>query len=86
MMCWQTPCLEGPRQMLTKYIDAAMRHARYDILKDDGGFYGEIPRCRGVYACGATLEQCRSALAEVLEDWIFFRIHKHLPFASAMPQ
>ena len=65
--------------MLTKYIDAAMRHARYDILKDDGGFYGEIPRCRGVYGCGATLEQCRSALAEVLEDWIFFRIHKHLP-------
>jgi len=65
--------------MLTKFIDAAMRHARYEILKDDGSFYGDIPSCRGVYAYAATLEECRSALAEALEDWLLFRIHKHLP-------
>ena len=64
--------------MLTKYIDAAMRQARYEILKDDGGFYGEIPQCRGVYACAPTLEGCRLALTDALEDWILFRIHKHL--------
>ena len=65
--------------MLSRYIQAAMRHARYEILKDDGGFYGDIPRCRGVCACAPTLEECRSALADALEDWLLFRIHKPNP-------
>ena len=65
--------------MLTRYIEAAMRRARYEILKDDGTYYGEIPGCRGVYANASSLEACRAALAETLEDWLLFRIHRHLP-------
>jgi len=64
--------------MLTKYLEAAMRHAHYEILADDGTFYGEIPDCRGVYANARSLEECRAELAEVLEDWLLFRIHKNL--------
>ena len=64
--------------MLTKYIEAAMRHAHYEILKDDGTYYGEIPKCRGVYANALTLEECRSELEQVLEDWVLFRIYKNL--------
>ncbi|MCJ7675623.1 MAG: type II toxin-antitoxin system HicB family antitoxin [Sedimentisphaerales bacterium] len=64
--------------MLTKYLEAAMRHAHYEILEDDGTYYGEIPQCRGVYASAPTLEECRSELAQVLEDWLLFRIHKNL--------
>ena len=64
--------------MLTKYIKAAMRHAHYEILAENEGFYGEIPECRGVYANASTLEECREELAEVLEDWLLFRIHKNL--------
>jgi predicted RNase H-like HicB family nuclease len=64
--------------MLTKYLDAAMRHAHYEILSDDGTYYGEIPQCQGVYANAPTLEQCRTELAEVLEDWILFRTYKNL--------
>ncbi len=55
--------------MLTDYIQAAMRRARYEIL-DDGTFYGEIPDCAGVYADAETLERCREHLREVLEGWI----------------
>ena len=65
--------------MLTKYLEAAMRHARYEILKDDGTYYGEISKCRGVYSNARTLEQCRAELADALEDWLLFRIHRHLP-------
>ena len=65
--------------MLTKYLDAAMKHAHYEILSDDGTYYGEIPECRGVYANAPTLEECRSELAEVLEDWLLFSIHRNLP-------
>lgn len=55
--------------MLTDYIQAAMRHAHYEIL-EDGTYYGEIPDCPGVYAQAGTLEGCRDQLREVLEDWI----------------
>ena len=64
--------------MLTKYIEAAMRHAHYEILADDDSIYGEIPECRGVYANASTLEECREELGEVLEGWLLLRIHKNL--------
>lgn len=65
--------------MLTQYIKAAMRHARYEILLLDSTFYGEIPECSGVYANAATLEECREELEEVLEEWILLRVAQHLP-------
>jgi hypothetical protein len=34
--------------MLTRYIQAAMHRATYEILPDDRTFYGEIPGFAGV--------------------------------------
>jgi predicted RNase H-like HicB family nuclease len=51
-----------------------MEHAHYEILPDDGTFYGEIPECAGVYSNAATLEKCRDELEDVLEEWILFRV------------
>jgi predicted RNase H-like HicB family nuclease len=65
--------------MLSDYLHAAARRATYEILPEDGDFYGEIPPCPGVHATGKTLENCRTALLEALEDWILFRVHRHLP-------
>ena len=56
--------------MLTNYIQAAMRQARYEILSDDNSFYGEILGFQGVWANAPTLEACREELQEVLEGWI----------------
>jgi predicted RNase H-like HicB family nuclease len=64
--------------MLLEYIQAGLRHARYEILSDDGSYYGEIPECRGVYANACTLEDCREELREVLEEWVLFRVHRNL--------
>lgn len=64
--------------MLRNYLKAALRHARYEILSDDGSFYGEIPECNGVYANAATLEACREELEEVLDEWVLFRVYKNL--------
>jgi predicted RNase H-like HicB family nuclease len=68
--------------MLTQYIQAAMRQANYKILADDEGFFGEIPGFQGVWANAETLEACRDELAEVLEEWIFFRLSDHLPLPT----
>jgi predicted RNase H-like HicB family nuclease len=65
--------------MLTRYIRAAMHPARYEILPDDGSFYGEIPEFDGVYANARTLEACREELEEILEEWILLRVSKNLP-------
>jgi hypothetical protein len=49
-----------------------MRHARYELLEDDGTFYGEIAELPGVWANAATLEACRDEIAEVLEGWVIW--------------
>jgi len=64
--------------MVRQYIDAAMRHAKYEILAEDSTHYGEIEGFDGVYANAATLEDCREELEEVLEEWILFRISRNL--------
>jgi predicted RNase H-like HicB family nuclease len=68
--------------MLKKYIRAAMGKARYEILRDDGTFYGEIVGFGGVWANADTLEACRDELEEVLEGWILFRVSLHFPLPA----
>ena len=65
--------------MLSQYIQAAMRQAKYEILPDDGSFYGEIPDFQGVWANAETLEDCREELVEVLEGWIFLHLADNTP-------
>jgi predicted RNase H-like HicB family nuclease len=66
-------------EMLTRYIQAALRAAHNEILTDDGTYYGEIPGFEGVWANAASLEECRQELEEVLEEWIQFRVSRQLP-------
>ena len=68
--------------MLTDYIRAAMHRATYEMLTDDGTFYGEIPGFQGVYANAATLEACRDELEEVLEEWLVLRLSRNLPLPT----
>ena len=65
--------------MLTGYIRAAMRRAKYEILEDDRSFYREIPGFQGVYANATTLEACREELESALEDWILICVSTHVP-------
>jgi predicted RNase H-like HicB family nuclease len=69
--------------MLTSYLNAALQKAKYEILEDDKSFYGEIPGFAGVYANAASLEQCRTELVEVLEEWVLFRVSRNLPLPTA---
>jgi len=64
--------------MPTKYIQAAMCRAHYEILPDDGMVYGSIPGLQGVYTHEATVEECREELQSVLEDWILVGIRRDI--------
>jgi predicted RNase H-like HicB family nuclease len=65
--------------MIMEYIQVAMERARYEIIDNPEPYYGEIPECRGVWATGKTLEECRRNLAEVLDGWIIVRLQCGLP-------
>ncbi len=64
--------------MLKEYIQAAITEAKYKTL-DDGSWFAEIPMLPGVWANGKTIEECRSELIEVLEEWLLLKIRDNDP-------
>ncbi len=64
--------------MIRAYLDQALRRARYTQV-EDGSFCAEVGGLRGVIALGATLEDCRENLQEVIEEWVLLRVAQHLP-------
>jgi len=72
--------------MLTEYVRAAMRRAKYKKLDEGGGFLGRIPGFRGVLANADTLKACREGLRSVLEDWIIVgvRLGHSLPIVDGI--
>ena len=64
--------------MLIQYIQAALEHAKYEIIDDEEPYYGEVPELQGVWASGKSLEECRKNLEEVIDEWIIIRLKKGL--------
>ena len=60
--------------MLAQYIDTAMEMASYEIIEDDGTYWGEIPGFQGVWARHQTLSGCQRELREALSDWLALRL------------
>jgi len=60
--------------MLTDYIEAAMRRAKYKLLEGDEGFFAEIPGFKGLWCSASTLETCRDELRAVLESWLLVKL------------
>ena len=60
--------------MLTDYIEAAMRKARYKLVDKRERFFGEIPGFKGLWANAKSLEGCRDELRSVLEDWLIIKL------------
>ena len=64
--------------MLTAYVNAAMRRARYEVLSD-GTHFGRIPGLQGVWADARTRRACQKELQEVLEDWLVLKLRDRDP-------
>jgi len=71
--------------MLTSYIRAAIRLAKYEILEDHT-YYGEIPGFQGVWANADSLDTCRDELQNTLEDWLILglRLGHELPVVAGI--
>jgi len=60
--------------MMAQYLDTALEVASYEIIEDDGSYWGEIPGFQGVWARHATLAGCQRELREALSDWVALRL------------
>jgi predicted RNase H-like HicB family nuclease len=71
--------------VLYKYIEKAMSEAVYEQI-DDNEYAGRIPSCTGVIAFAPTLEECKTELLSVLEDWILLglRFGHQLPVVGGI--
>jgi len=56
--------------MLTAYIKAAMKRAKYEVIEDPRPIFGNIEGLKGVWANEPTEEECAVTLAEVVEGWV----------------
>jgi predicted RNase H-like HicB family nuclease len=56
--------------VLEEYVEKAMARACYEKLEDGSGYAASIPGLAGAWADGATKEECRDTLREVLEEWL----------------
>ena len=64
--------------MLSEYLRAAKRRATFEVIEDDGSFYGRIPALEGVWANAVKLEDCRAELELVLEEWLLLRLSERM--------
>jgi predicted RNase H-like HicB family nuclease len=55
--------------VLQDYVTRAMARACYERIEGDR-LAGSIPGLRGVWADGATRDECEQTLREVLEEWL----------------
>jgi len=71
--------------MLSEYLTAALRRAEYEQLPD-GSWWGRVPGFRGLWADGATQDDCRDELASALEDWVLFALQRNgnVPIVDGM--
>ena len=66
--------------MFAEYLDAAMRHAKYELI-EDGTYFGSIDELPGSWANAKTLDECQKEMRSVAEGWILLAIadHEELP-------
>ncbi len=70
--------------LIVEHIEAALGHARFETIPDDGPMFGTIPEFPGVWANAQSVEECRDELAEVLEGWLLLGVanHSRLPIVN----
>jgi len=65
--------------VFAQYLRAALQHAEYEIIEDDGSVFAVIPGFEGLWATAPTIAAARKELESVLEGWLLLGIAHHHP-------
>ena len=60
--------------MFAEYIQAALEKAEYEVIDNSEPYYAHVPGLVGVWATGKTIEDCRTELIEVIDEWIVAKL------------
>lgn len=55
-----------------------MARANFEILPEDGTYYGSIEEFPGVWSNSSTLTGCQAELQSVLEDWLVLALRRNI--------
>lgn len=64
--------------VVSEYLRAAMRRATFEVIEDDGSFYGRTPALERVWVNAAMLVDCCADLEQALEEWLLLRHSERL--------
>jgi predicted RNase H-like HicB family nuclease len=56
---------------ILEYMTAAIGHAVFEPLDDEGKWYAHIPGFGGLWAIGKTEEEARQELHSALDGWLY---------------
>jgi predicted RNase H-like HicB family nuclease len=65
--------------LMPKYIRAALCHAQYETIEEDGSIFATIPGFDGLWANAPTKTEVDEELASALEGWLLVGIAHHHP-------
>jgi len=70
--------------MLTAYIKAAMKRAKYESFEENGRLYhyAEIPELPGTYGCASTLQKCEHDLRSAIADRVALCTEERIPLPT----
>lgn len=54
---------------IARWAEAAIVHAKMEVISDPPGYFATVPACRGAWACGPTPEAAIRELEVALTDW-----------------
>jgi len=65
--------------MITEYIEAAISKARYELIKDEEPYYGEVPELEGSGRLAKRWKNAVRIWRRLLMAGIIVRLRKELP-------
>ena len=73
------------RKQQAVFVQAALKLAVHSKIRDKKPYYAEVPACPGVWANGASKQECVENLQSTLEGWYELRLKKGLSLPN-LPQ
>ena len=64
---------------MVKYVETMLRQADYKFDKETKSWCASVDRLPGAYAQADTIEDVRSELAEVIEEFVFISLQEGHP-------
>lgn len=68
--------------MVTEKIEDVVNRAHFEEIEGEDCFYGESEEFKGLWATGATLDECKDNLKLAVRDWLRDSTNTDFPISA----